>query len=89
MAAATNTYDAKVEHWATTWAVRLLSPSSAFFATTSLEVTATSLTAVAKSPASNQFVALQSRMLINESNDIMTEVCDADKEKVAGLVTFL
>jgi len=30
----------------------------------------------------NQFVALQSRMLINESNDSMAELCEADKAKV-------
>jgi hypothetical protein len=36
-----------------------------------------------KSPASNQLVALQSRMLINESNDIMSEWGGGNKKKVA------
>lgn len=36
----------------------------------------------AKSPALDQSAALQSRMLISESNDSMAEVCEADKQKV-------
>ena len=39
---------------------------------------------IPKSPASNQFVAPQSRMLIKESNDIMAAGAGGNKKKVTG-----
>jgi len=64
------------------------SPSPVFFAPTSRNPAATGLFKVPRFPASNESVALQSWMLINESDDIMAEVPAGDKKKVPERLFF-
>jgi hypothetical protein len=61
-----------------------LFPSPIAFGPASRNPTEMERVTVPKSRASNQFVALQSRMLINDSADIMAKACGRNKKRVTG-----